>query len=267
MSTELSAQSDDSAPPIRELTKPQRRVLGVLLEKGFTTPESYPLTLKAMTTGCNQKSNRSPLSSYDESEVYDIAEELRELGLLAVVHTETGRTERYRHYARKKFPFSEPQLAIMTELMLRGKQSLGELRARASRMVPIETLNDLRVDLKGLMDLGYLQATAALERRGTEVDHTLYELREGKELAIQTGSDAAQTDFDDAPVEAPSPAIASTPAPVSPATNSGELETLRDEVQSLKDQNQQLKDEVQTLQTELQELSNSVDEIRRDLGM
>src|SRR5262245_57920311 len=98
--------------PIKELSKPARRVLGVLVEKGITTPEYYPLTLKAVTSGCNQKSNRSPITNYSEEDVYDILEKLRELGLVAVVHTESGRTERFQHYVRKRFTLTEPQLAI-----------------------------------------------------------------------------------------------------------------------------------------------------------
>lgn len=268
MTTDFSEQTDETAPPIRVLTKPQRRVLGVLLEKGFTTPESYPLTLKSLTTGCNQKSNRSPLANYDESEVYDIADQLREMGLLAVVHTETGRTERYRHYARKKFPFSEAQLAILTELMLRGRQTLGELRARASRMVPIDSLNDLRAELKNLMDQGYLQATAALERRGAEVDHTLYEPREGKELAVQNSSEPGEVFVSETAPDVSSEVASgeNTTQPL-PAVSSGELESFRAELDALKEQNRQLKDELEGVQTEFQELTQQVDEIRRDLGI
>src|SRR5579862_10011778 len=109
------------APPITELSKSQRRVLGTLLEKAFTTPEAYPLTIKALTTGCNQKSNRHPMTEYSEDDVLEVLDELRQSGLVAVVHTETGRTERFRHYVRKRFTWSEPQLAVMTELLLRGR--------------------------------------------------------------------------------------------------------------------------------------------------
>jgi uncharacterized protein YceH (UPF0502 family) len=173
---------DDS--PVTQLSKPQRRVLGVLLEKSSTTPEYYPMTLKAITAGCNQKSNRHPLVDYSEDDVAEALEQLRRIGLVAIVHTESGRTERFRHYARKRFTMSEPQLAIMTELLLRGRQSLGELRTRASRMVPIESLDQLRTELEGLLSMNLLQSTGALERRGTEVDHNLYEPKENRKLAV-----------------------------------------------------------------------------------
>src|SRR3989304_6112713 len=121
----MTEEREITGPPITELSKGQRRVLGVLLEKAFTTPEYYPLTLKAVTTGCNQKNNRPPLTNSPEADTQPVLDELRELGLAAVVHTETGRTERFRHYVRKRFSFTEPQLAIFTELLLRGRQSVG----------------------------------------------------------------------------------------------------------------------------------------------
>src|SRR5580704_13666784 len=153
---------EKDAPPITELTKGQRRVLGTLLEKAFTTPEAYPLTVKALTAGCNQKSNRHPLTEYSEDDVLEVLDQLRELGLVAVVHTETGRTERFRHYMRKRFTLSEPQLAVLTELLLRGRQSVGDLRARASRMVSIESLDDLREALRGVLAQNYLQSGGSL---------------------------------------------------------------------------------------------------------
>ena len=121
--------------PLTPLSRKQRRVLGVLLEKAFTTPEQYPLTPKAATTGCNQKNNRDPISNYDEETVVQTLDELRERGYVGVLHTESGRTERYRHYLRQRTDLTEPQLAVITELLLRGPQQLGELRTRASRMV------------------------------------------------------------------------------------------------------------------------------------
>jgi len=120
-----ATQEEKKLLNITELSKPQRRVLGVLLEKAFTTPDQYPLTLKAITTGCNQKSNRDPISNYSESQVFETLESLREIGVAAVIHSESGRSERYRHYMRHRFNFTEPQLAILTELWLRGPSNNG----------------------------------------------------------------------------------------------------------------------------------------------
>ena len=182
--SEFNTSANDQLPPVTVLTRTQRRVLGVLIEKGITTPEYYPLTLKALTTGCNQKNNRSPILEYSEDDVERAVNQLRELGLAAVVHTESGRSERYRHYARKRFPFTEPQLAIMTELWLRGRQSVGDLRTRASRMHDIPTLEQLREELKSLQAQGYVQANGPLDVRGVEVDHNFHKPEEGKALAM-----------------------------------------------------------------------------------
>lgn len=168
------SQASGSSPKFTTLSRPQRRVLGVLLEKAFTTPDIYPLTIKAATAGCNQKSNRDPVVEYDEDRVEKILDELREMGLAAVVHTESGRSARYRHYMRHVLTLTEAQLAILTELMLRGRQSIGDLRVRAGRMVPIDSLEELRSELQGLIDQGFVQSDAPLDRRGVEVDHTLY---------------------------------------------------------------------------------------------
>ena len=276
--------TEANTEPVRTLSKPQRRVLGVLLEKAFTTPESYPLTLKGLTTGCNQKSNRSPLSNYDENDVFNTVEKLRELGLAAVVHTESGRTERYRHYVRKRYTFTEPQLAIMTELLLRGRQTLGDLRARASRMVPIESLTDLRQELDALLDAGYLQATTELERRGAEVDHTFYEPQEQKTLPVQStsgtgtsGTFAPPTDKvpeEDAAETTPAPASATEAGiahrsitPAAPSTSATNQDELQQDLDNLRQEHSQLKQDLEELRTQFDDLQQQVSEIRRDLGM
>src|SRR5260221_12412980 len=95
------AALEPQLPPITSLSPAQRRVLGTMIEKALTVPESYPLTLKALTTGCNQKSARHPLTNYDEAEVEETVGRLREMGRAAVGDPESGRTERFRHKWRK----------------------------------------------------------------------------------------------------------------------------------------------------------------------
>jgi len=186
MSTDLS---EPSLPPITSLTPQQRRVLGTMIEKALTVPESYPLTLKALTTGCNQKSARHPLTNYGEDEVESTIGKLRELGLAAVVHTESGRTERFRHYVRKRFSnLSEPQVAILGELLLRGRQPIGDLRSRATRMAPVGTLDSLeqlRAELAGMASMKLIQSDGPLEMRGVEVDHQLYQPNEAKPMTAR----------------------------------------------------------------------------------
>ena len=180
--------NDEPKNQIRELPRIQRRVLGVLMEKAFTTPEQYPLTLKATITGCNQKSNRDPVTSDSEDDVMDALDAMREDLLCAEVFSDGGRAARYRHYMRHKFDFSEGQFAIIAELMLRGRQQLGELRTRASRMVKIDSQEQLRSELKGLQEKGYLQASGPLDRRGVEVDHTFYLAKEQQKFSAAAPS-------------------------------------------------------------------------------
>lgn len=180
---EIDDRDQSQYERIDSLSKKERRVLGTLIEKSLTTPEYYPLTLKALTNGCNQKSNRAPLSSYDEYDVEEILETLRSRGLIAAVQTAGGRSERYRHLLRDKLGWKNASLAIMGELLLRGRQQLGELRSRASRMSEIASLDLLRSELQQLMQAGYVQTSGDLHRRGIEVDHALYSESEQNKLA------------------------------------------------------------------------------------
>jgi uncharacterized protein YceH (UPF0502 family) len=262
-------EPEQDAPPITELSKGQRRVLGTLLEKAFTTPEVYPLTVKALTAGCNQKSNRHPLTEYSEDDVLEVLDQLRQLGLAAVVHTETGRTERFRHYVRKRFTLSEPQVAVLTELLLRGRQSIGDLRARASRMVPIESLDELRVALRGLMEQKYVQANAALERRGVEVDHNFYAASENKKLAWDSGLDEADDSrgVEMAPRPQTIPAVHHAPAatPRERGPRLAELQGSAAALAQLRDENAELRGRVDSLEHEIARLKGLVDELIRDL--
>ncbi len=166
--------AEDQKNEIRELSSAQQRVMGVLMEKAFTTPEQYPLTLKSLTTGCNQKSNRAPVTHHSEDTILATVDELREMLLVAEVFTDGGRAARYRHYMRYRFDFSDGQFAIIAELLLRGGQQPGELRTRASRMVRIESKEALRSDLASLQEKGFVRANGPLDRRGVIVDHTFY---------------------------------------------------------------------------------------------
>ncbi|MEZ6146016.1 MAG: DUF480 domain-containing protein [Planctomycetaceae bacterium] len=251
-------EADTDKPVVRHLSKSQRRVIGVLVEKALTTPDAYPLTLKAMTTGCNQKSNRDPVTNYSEDAVEETIDELRQLGLAAVVHTESGRTERYRHFMRQRYPFSETQLAIMTELLLRGRQQLGELRARASRMVPIDGLDQLRSDLSELAEQGFIQANGPLERRGIEVDHSMYAPNENHRFDAVSQSVLTSS--------APPPSVTSTPQSATADTNPGQLSELTNLCRELSEQLQETREQLSTLKEQVNQLSDDFSDLRRDLG-
>ncbi|MDB5339944.1 MAG: hypothetical protein JWN70_5563 [Planctomycetaceae bacterium] len=255
----MSDTEDSSLPPITELSRAQRRVLGVLVEKGITTPEVYPLTLKSVTTGCNQKSNRDPVANYDEDRVEAVLEELRELGLIAMVYTESGRTPRFRHYMRKRFTVTEPQLAILTELLLRGQQAVGELRTRASRMAPIETLEQLRTELEGLAAAGLVRSDGPLDRRGVEVDHNLYQASEKQPMRARATSDS------DAPPSRSS-FSGSSPAPAVDPGLSNRVSELESTCQDLRAENASLTATLAALRDDFRKLGEEFHELRRALG-
>jgi len=275
----MDDQADIAAPPVTELSKGQRRVLGVLLEKAFTTPENYPLTVKALTAGCNQKSNRDPVTNYDEDEVLSILDELRGMGLVAVVHTESGRTERFRHYVRKRFQYTEQQLAIFTELLLRGRQSAGDLRSRASRMVPIDSLDDLREALRGLQSQNAVQASGSLERRGVEIDHNFYQPREGRKLDYQETSEGDERDESDegdvrserdgggaARAASSSGTTARAVGAESAGAMAARLSAAETALERLQSENSELRERVHALQEELSGVVERVERLARDLG-
>ncbi len=263
----------DQFPPIKVLSKLQRRVLGALIEKGITTPEYYPLTLKALTTACNQKNNRAPLSDYSEDDVERGVNQLRELGLAAVVHTESGRSERYRHYVRKRFPFTEPQLAIVTELWLRGRQSMGDLRVRASRMHAIDSLEQLRDEVKALIASGFARTNGPLEARGIDVDHNFYKPEENKGFASTdfVSSDGARPSADDSGVfrrnaEVVVELFSEKPKPQESSATIDRMQRLQSEVDRLSAANLDLSARLSSTQQTLAELADRFESLRRELG-
>jgi uncharacterized protein YceH (UPF0502 family) len=126
------------------LTAIERRVLGVLLEKSLAQPEYYPMTLNAIVAACNQKNNRDPVMELDEDAVWTALEQLRQHGLTSKVLPAPGsRVDRFKHEVDAKWQWPKPQKAIMTELLLRGAQTVGELRTRASRMYAFDNLESV----------------------------------------------------------------------------------------------------------------------------
>ena len=257
--------SDEEKNTVRQLTRLQRRVLGVLMEKGFTTPDQYPMTIKGATTGCNQKSNRDPVTEYSEAEVADALEQLRQLGLVAEVFTDGGRSARYRHYARHKFDFNEAQFAVVCELLLRGRQQPGELRTRASRMVRIDSQDQLKADLQSLQDKGFVQSNGPLERRGVEVDHTFYLPKENMTMTVGNfpteEEPASPTRSGSAPA---SPAISARPSGNSAAAAADIEPGL---LRGLQSQLSDLTSQMEALQSVIESVQQRLERIERDLGV
>lgn len=149
----------------------ERRILGVLVEKQKTskTADSYPLTLNALVTGCNQKSNRDPVLDLDEVEVEEGLTELQKKSL--VERITGGRAERFKHRLYEAWTRNGPELAVLAELLLRGPQTRGDLRGRAGRMDAIDTLEALDAILKPLAARRLVVYLGDPDRRGAMVTH------------------------------------------------------------------------------------------------
>jgi uncharacterized protein len=133
-----------------QLKPDECRVLGVLVEKALTTQALYPLTLNALTAGCSQKSNRSPVVEYSQERVLAAIDGLRAHRLAAEAMLSGSRVPKFKHTAREGLQVETAPLVLLAELMLRGPQSLGELRANASRMHPLESLESVQTSLRQL---------------------------------------------------------------------------------------------------------------------
>lgn len=136
-----------------ELLNPiEVRVLGCLIEKELTTPEYYPLSLNALTNACNQKSNRDPILSLQESDIVRALDSLRHLGLAMQAASDGGRVPKYRHNLMQKLYLEPNELAILCELLVRGPQTIGELRTRAERMHPFPSLETVEEALDSMIE-------------------------------------------------------------------------------------------------------------------
>jgi uncharacterized protein YceH (UPF0502 family) len=133
------------------LTPEEVRVVGALIEKQVTTPEYYPLTLNALVNACNQSSNRSPVVRYDEPTVQAALDRLRaEEGLVRIVHSVHNRAAKWRQVMDERLALEPDELAVLCVLMLRGPQTLGELKGRTERLHPFADLAEVEATLDRL---------------------------------------------------------------------------------------------------------------------
>jgi uncharacterized protein len=144
---------------IPELNPVEARILGSLIEKDLTTPEYYPLSLNALLNACNQKSSRDPVVNFDESTVEQGCDSLRAKGLV-LVHT-GSRATKYSHRLSERLNLGRRELPLLCVLMLRGPQTLGELRTRCERM---REFNDLDEVERALLHLADLESGAMTKR-------------------------------------------------------------------------------------------------------
>ncbi|MFL5328925.1 MAG: DUF480 domain-containing protein [Gemmataceae bacterium] len=166
--SEIPSEAVEMAPPV-PLSLAEQRILGVLIEKQKTTPDAYPMTINAMVTGSNQKSNRDPILNLTAEQVESTLEGLNSRGL--VVRVVSGRVDKWKHVLYEHWRLDKIELAVIADLFLRGPQSEGELRSHVSRMEEIPDLEALRAILRRLAERKFVVYLTPEGRRGTTVTH------------------------------------------------------------------------------------------------
>jgi uncharacterized protein YceH (UPF0502 family) len=258
--------TDDATSPAQEKPGPRwqplpaidRRVAGVLVEKAKTTPNAYPMSLNAIATACNQKSNRSPEMNLDPDDVEESLDRLRKLGAVGFVEG-YGRVTKYRHYLYDWLGVDKVEIAVMAELLLRGEQTVGELRGRAARMEPIADLSALAPILQSLRSKGLVIALTP-EGRGQVVAHALYLPGEMEKVKARYGAAVARAassydEVDPSPATSGPGAAAQAPG----AAGDREIDELRSHVAQLRSDLEELAGVVERMEDELRSL-------RADLG-
>ncbi|QEH33410.1 hypothetical protein OJF2_19110 [Aquisphaera giovannonii] len=253
-----ATESSAGAPCWVPLSPIERRVVGVLAEKGMTTPDQYPLSVLAAVAGCNQKSNRDPITNYDQDDVEETLHDLRKKGAAILVETAGGRVTRWKHTLYTWFPAKKTELAVIVELLLRGPQTTGELRGRASRMEPIHELPALEMILAGLEDRGLVvQLSPKEQKRGVVVTHGLYppaELEKVRQAFAASGG-LAVPDADEGPARRPVAATATTAELV---TVQAELAAVRAELAVARAEVGELRGRLDALAAELRDLKSAL---------
>jgi uncharacterized protein YceH (UPF0502 family) len=210
-----------------ELTDTEVRVLGCLIEKEMTTPEYYPLSLNALVNACNQKSNRNPVVSYDESTV------LQALGDLKEIHfawqSDAARVPKYEHLFAKTFNLVAREMAILCVLMVRGPQTIGELRARSERMYAFSDLDEVSETISNLEEMSLIRQ---VPRQPGQKESRFVHLLAGEPKSSTVGDDAL-------------------PGEANP------------QIPARKDRIAALEDEVRSLREELEEVKKDFQEFKR----
>jgi len=166
------------------LTEIEIRVLGSLIEKQLATPEYYPLTLNALVAAGNQKSSRDPVVNYNETQVLAAIDDLRDKNLVYVFYGSSSRTPKYKHMTPEVLELSTAQVALLCVLMLRGAQTVGELRERTGRLYEFSDFNEVEEALNALVANDIQPLVARLPRQTGQKESRLAHLLAG-EAAIQ----------------------------------------------------------------------------------
>ncbi|WP_165219801.1 DUF480 domain-containing protein [Aquisphaera insulae] len=257
-----ATESTSAGPSWVPLSPRERRVVGVLAEKGMTTPDQYPLSVLAAVAGCNQKSNRDPITDYDQDDVEETLHDLRRKGAAILVETSGGRVTRWKHTLYTWLPAKKNELAVVVELLLRGPQTTGELRGRASRMDPIHDLPALEMILAALEDRGLVvQLSPREQKRGVVVTHGLYppeELEKVRKAFVASGG-AVVGDVDEAPARhASHPSSSASALAADLATVQAELAAVRAELAVARAETGELRGRLDSLAADLRDLKSAL---------
>jgi uncharacterized protein YceH (UPF0502 family) len=217
------------------LSPAEVRILGSLIEKDITTPDYYPLTLNALTNACNQSSNRDPVVSFLEQDVVRGLDSLREKKLAFMFQGADSRVPKYGHRFPETFGLARPEVAIMCVLMLRGPQTVGEIRGRTGRMHEFASLEEAAATLGSLVARAPEPLAVKLPRRAGFKEQRYAHLLSGE-----------------VPLPAPEPAAADESA-----VKAARLEN---------EQLARLEAEAAMLRSEVAELRKELDDLRRQLG-
>ncbi len=237
--------------PVEPLNEIERRVLGVLMEKSVAQPDYYPMTINAVVTACNQKSNRDPVMDLDEASVEATLDELRGRGLVSVVLPAPGaRTSRYRHETAGKFGWEKRVSAIVTELLLRGPQTPGELRGRASRLAAFENVEAVMTTLDHMQNSEPSLVKPLPRQPGQSAVRYTHLFYPPEELAaIEASAASAATSGVDRP---------STRSEQASGPGSSAAENLRAEIAELKETTSRLNAELNDLRQRFESLESQL---------
>jgi uncharacterized protein YceH (UPF0502 family) len=230
-----------------ELTPVEQRVLGCLIEKRWTTPDQYPLSLNALRLACNQVTNRDPVTDYGEEAVREAAFRLTRYGLTRLASGHGGRAVKYRHLAEEGLGLGREELTVLAVLLLRGPQTPGELKSRSERMTSFASLDEVDRVLDVLCERGY--ARRIPRRPGQKEDrfeHLLGGVSEAASASVGEVASASQGAATSTSPGAPQAA----PAPTPDAPRNGERE-LAARVTALESQVEQLRSELSALREQM----------------
>lgn len=216
----------------------ERRVLGVLLEKSLAQPAYYPMTLNAISVACNQRVNRDPIMDVDEDTAWAALEELRKGNWVSrILPQGSSRVDKFRHEVQTKLGLEKPQRAVLTELLLRGPQTVGELRTRCSRMYAFENLEAVSAVLEHLGQAGLAAPMPRVPGQSAiRFAHKLYPPGEQPETAAEVSEPRGGA------VTAAGGVVGAS------AAGSAEVELLRGELAELREECAELRRRIEALE-------------------